>query len=84
MIATLSIFIEHTYTRYYRSIGAMIHQTLSSDGVHPEISSSLRFLVLCLVRPDLFVINYRLFIVSKIAFLSLAALTNATLACSML
>ena len=39
----------------------MIHQPLS-PGVHPQISSSLRYLVLCLVRPDLFVMNYCLFI----------------------
>ena len=36
----------------------MIHQPLSPDGVHPQVSSSLRLLVLCLVRPDLFVIYY--------------------------
>ena len=33
----------------------MIHQPLSPDGFHPQISSSLRSLFLCLVRPDLFV-----------------------------
>ena len=43
----------------------MIHQLLSSDGVHPKISSSLRLLVLCLVRSDLFVIQYCLFILFK-------------------
>ena len=46
----------------YRSIGAIIHQPLSSDEVHPQICSSLRLLVLCLVRPDLSVIYYCLFI----------------------
>ena len=54
----------------------MIHQPLSPDGVHPQISSTLRFLVLCLVRPDLFVINYCLFIFSKNSFLSLAPLID--------
>ena len=49
----------------YRSIGAMIHHPLSPDGVHPQISSSLRLLVRCLVRLDLFVINYCLFIFFK-------------------
>ena len=39
----------------------MIHQPLSPDGVHPQVSSSLRLLVFCLVRPDLLVINYCLF-----------------------
>ena len=39
----------------------MIHQPLAPDGVHPQISSSLRLLVLCLVRPDLFVIYYCFF-----------------------
>ena len=43
----------------------MIHKPMSTDGVHPQISSSLRLLVLCLVRPDLFVIYYRLFIFFK-------------------
>ena len=43
----------------------MIHQPLLPDGVHPRISSSLRLLVLCLVRPDLFVIYYRLSIFFK-------------------
>ena len=40
----------------------MIHQPLSPDRVHPQISSSLRLLVLRLVRPDLFVRYYCLFI----------------------
>ena len=57
----------------------MIHQPLSPDGGHPQISSSLRQLVLCLVRPDLFVIYYCLYTFSKNSFLSLAPLTNATL-----
>ena len=34
----------------------MIHQPLSLDGVHPQISSSLRLLVHCLVRQDFFFI----------------------------
>ena len=40
----------------------MIHRPLSPDLVHPEISSSLRLLVLSLVRPHLFVIHYGLFV----------------------
>ena len=62
----------------------MIHQPLSPDGVHPEISSSPRLLVLSFVRPDLLVINYCLFICSKNSFLSLAPLTIATPAFSTL
>ena len=65
----------------------MIHQPLSPDGVHPQISSSLRLLVLCLIHPDLFVIfvmYYCLLIFSKNSFLSLAPLPNATPAFSML
>ena len=81
MIATLSFFIENIYTPY---IVAMIQQHLSPDAVHPQISSSLRFLVLCLVRPDLFLINCCLFIFSKNSFLSLDPLTNATPAFSTL
>ena len=49
-------------TTLYRSIGAMIHQSLSPDRVHPQISPSLRLLVRCLVRQDLFVIYYSLVI----------------------
>ena len=64
----------------------MIHQPLSPDGVHPQISSSLRLLVFCLVRPDLFVSHYCLFtsIFSKNSFLSSAPLTNSTPAFSKL
>ena len=62
----------------------MIYQALSPDGVHPQISSSLRFLVLCLVRPDMLVINNCLFILSKNSFLPVAPLTNATPAFSTL
>ena len=62
----------------------MINKPLSLDRVHPQFSSSLRLLVLCLVRPDLFVIYYFLFIFSKNSFLSLAPLTNATPAFSTL
>ena len=43
----------------------MIHQSLSPHGVHPQISSSLRLLDLCLVRSDLFVIYYCLFILLR-------------------
>ena len=62
----------------------MIEQPLSPDGVHPQISSSLRLVVLGLVCPDLFVIHYCLFNFSKNSFLSLAPLTNATPAFSTL
>ena len=48
--------------------GAMIHQPLLTDAVHPQIRSSLRLSVPCLVRPDLFVIYYCLFIFSKNSF----------------
>ena len=61
MIATFSFCIENIYYLQYRSIGAMVHQPLSLDGVHPQI----RLLVLCLVRLDLFVITYFLFIFFK-------------------
>ena len=50
-------------TATYRSIGAIIHQPLSPDGVHPQISSSLRLLVFALfVRACS---SYCLFIFSK-------------------
>ena len=52
--------------------------TFVTRRVHPQISSSLRLLVLCHARPDLFVIYYCLFIFSKNSFLSLAPLTNDT------
>ena len=38
---------------------------LSPDGVHPEISLSLRLLVICLLPPDLMIIYYCLFIFFK-------------------
>ena len=41
---------------------------------HSQISSFLRLLALCLVRPDLFVIHYCLFIFSKNSLLSLVSL----------
>ena len=40
----------------------MIHQPLPPDGVHPQINSSQRLLVFCLVRLDFFVIYYGWFI----------------------
>ena len=81
---TFFFFYRKYLNLLYRSIGAMIHvhQPLSPDGVHPQKSSSLRLLVLCLVRPDLFVIYYCLFIFSKDSFVSVAPLTNATRAFS--
>ena len=54
----------------------MIHQPLSPDGVHPQISSSLR--LLGLVRPDLFVINYFLFVFFKELISFIGYLDNAT------
>ena len=64
MITTLSVFIENIYNCY---IVLWRNDTppLSPNVVHPQISSSLRLLVLCLVRPDLFVIYYCLFICFK-------------------
>ena len=50
----------------------------------PQTSSSLRLLVLWLVRPHLFVIHKWLFIFSKNLFLSSAPLTTATQAFSTL
>ena len=47
----------------------MINQPSSPDGVHPQISSSLRSLVLFLVRPDLFVIYYGFFPKELISFI---------------
>ena len=38
---------------------------LSPDAVHPQISSSLTFLVLCVVHLDVFVMHYCLFDLSK-------------------
>ena len=61
MIATLSFFYRKYPYPLYRFNGVMIHQPLSPDAVHPQISSSLRVLIDCLVRPDLFVINYCFF-----------------------
>ena len=43
----------------------------------PQISSSLRLLVLCHVRPHMFVVHYRLFIFSKNLFLPSPPVTNA-------
>ena len=61
MIATLSFFNWKYLYPLYRSVDAMIHQALSLDGIHPQISLPLRLLVLCVVRSDLFVINFCLF-----------------------
>ena len=79
MIATFSFFIESIYNCYlYCFMGAIIHQPLSHNGFHPQISLSLRLLVLCHVLPDLFVVYYCLLIFLKNTFLSLVPLTNAT------
>ena len=51
MIATLSFFIENIYNRCIVLLVQWFTNLLSPDGVHPQISSSLRLLVLCLVRP---------------------------------
>ena len=62
----------------------MIHQPFVIWQSHPQISSSLRLLILWLVRPNSFVIYYCLFLFSKNSFLSMAPLTNAITAFSML
>ena len=48
----------------------MIYQPLSPDGIHPQVTLSLRLLVVCFVRPDLFVIYYYLFILLFIELIS--------------
>ena len=48
----------------------MILQPLSPDGVHPQISSSMRLLVLCHIRSNLFVIYYCLFVCFVKEFIS--------------
>ena len=68
--------------RYIVLLAQWYTNILSPDGVHPQISSSLGLLVLCLVRPDLFIIHY--FFFPKNLFLSSAPLTNATPAFSTL
>ena len=67
MIATLFFFLENIQKRHIVLLVQWYTCTnlLSPDGVHPQISSSLRLLVLCLVRPNSFVIYYCLFIFSK-------------------
>ena len=84
MIATFSFSIGNTYDRYIILSPQRYTNLLSPDGVHAHISSSLRLLVLCLVRLDLVVIHYHLFIYSKNSFLSLAPLRNAVAAFPML
>ena len=84
MIETLSFFIENIYDRYIVLLAQLCTNLLPPDGVHLQMSSFLRLLVLCLVRSDLFVIYYCLFIVSKALLLSLVPLTNATPAFSTL
>ena len=46
MIAALSFLLKI-------SVGATIHQPFAPDQDHPQISSSRKLLILCLVRPDL-------------------------------
>ena len=55
----------------------VIHCDQFTDGVHPQISSFLRLLVLCLVRHILLIVPF-FFFFSKNLFLSSAPLTNAT------
>ena len=71
MIATLSFLLKIYIIPvpfYWRNDTPTF---LSPDGFHPQISLSLRLLVLCLVFLNLFVIHYSLFIFSKSSFLSL-------------
>ena len=58
----------------------MIHQPLSPDGGHHQMSSSQRLLVLCLVRSTLFIMNKLLFVyfLKKTHFFYRLPLTNAT------
>ena len=77
MIAT-PFFDKNIYNRYIVRLAQWYTKLLSPDGVHPQINSSLWLLVLYLVRPDLFVIHYCLFIFTKNSFLSLALMRNAT------
>ena len=77
-------FIENIYNRYIVLLAQWYTNLLPPDGVHPLISSFLILLFLYLIRPDLFVVHYSLFIFSKNSFLSLASLTNATQAYSTL
>ena len=65
MITTLSFFVENIYNCYIALLEQKYTNLLSPVGVHLQISSFLRLLVLCLVRPDLFVIHNSLFIFSK-------------------
>ena len=74
MIATLSFFVENIYNRYIVLLAQWYTNILPSDDVHPLIGSFLRLLLLCLIRPDLFVIHNCLFIFSKNSFLLLASL----------
>ena len=76
MIATLSFFIEKN--RYIVLLAQQYTNLLPPDGVHPQISSFLRVLVLCLIYPDLFVKHYCLCICPENSLLSLTRLTNAT------
>ena len=78
MIATLSLFIENIYGRYWRNITFYWRNItfLPPDRGHPKASSFLRLLVLCLVGTCSKRITV-LFIFSKNTLLSLAPFTNA-------
>ena len=58
MIVTLSFFIENIFNRLIVLLAQWYTNLLSPDGDHPNISLSLRLLVVCLVCTDLFVIHY--------------------------
>ena len=84
MIATLSFLLKIAITAISFCWRNDILTLLSPDRVHPQISLALSLLVLCLVRPDLFVIHDCLFIFSKKSILSLVPLTDPTPAFSTL
>ena len=69
MIATLSYFIEIINNGYIVLLVQWYCNLLSPHWVCPEMNSSLRLLVLCLFRPDLFVIHYCLFFKELIPFI---------------
>ena len=75
---TFFFTIENIYERYIVLLVQHYTNTLPPDGVHPQISSFLRLLVLCLVRSVFFVIHNRFFSFSSNLLLPLPPLTNAT------
>ena len=65
MIATLSFLIENIYNRNNVPLVQWYTILMSPEGVCPKVSPSLRLLVLCHFRLELFVIYYCLFIFFK-------------------